>query len=94
MSDIVVRRIHTDTGSHIEPPLDEHASEFDRLRWHAAVVEHDTGIHVAVNQQPKGSLWERSLFGFNVGGSSIAAYDFRSAWTFLTGVRVGASAAS
>jgi hypothetical protein len=43
-----VRRIETEGGSHIEPPLDREWTLYDKLRWQAGVVHADTGLDITV----------------------------------------------
>jgi hypothetical protein len=93
---MVVTRVHDDTGSSIEPPLDEAWDDLTQLRWHAAVVAHDTGLRVTVNpggeQRKVGEEWVAvpGTYGISVGRTSAAAFNYAAAWTYLNGVSTGA----
>ncbi|WP_275558514.1 hypothetical protein [Streptomyces sp. 5-6(2022)] len=96
MHEPTVTRIHDATGSHIEPPLDPAWSDLNKLRWHAAVTAHDTGIAATV-QDATYTIDGKPVPGHYdiiVGASSIGPFDFRSAWDYLNGVSTGATAAS
>lgn len=86
-------RIHTDRGSHIEPPLDPSWDDLTKLRWHAGVVAADTGLRVEVRDgaalDAKTLRPRPGCYSVNVGGSSAAAYSFHEAWTYLSGVSTG-----
>ncbi|MFC8278454.1 hypothetical protein ACFUJR_39305, partial [Streptomyces sp. NPDC057271] len=84
-----VTRVHTQRGSHIEPPLDPNWDNLTKLRWHAAVVAHETGLTVEVEPQPEASDYSVTI----VGSSSAAAYTYREAWVYLSGIGVGHGAA-
>lgn len=81
---MLVTRVHTDSGSHIEPPLDQAWDEPTKLTWHAASVTHDTGINITIHDA------EQGFYNLAVGSSSISPLDYRSAWDFLIGVHTGA----
>lgn len=92
---MTVRRIQDGIHSRVEPPLDHAWDELTRLRWHAAVVEHDTGVPVSVTDA---AYWINDepvdgLYAVNVGWSSNAPYTADEAWVFLSGVSVGADQA-
>lgn len=82
-----VTRVHTDTGSHIEPALNDDWPLLQKLQWHAAVVAHDTGLNVRVDQPD-----DSSLFSIQIGNTSSGMHDFSDAWTYLNGVTAGARA--
>lgn len=94
-----VTRVNTDHGSHIEPPLDEAWDDYTKLRWHAAVVAHDTGLTIEVREGGLSRLvddeWQPvpGQYGVNVGRNSGGAYSYDTAWTFLVGVHIGAQEA-
>lgn len=81
-----VQRIHTEGGSHVEPPFDDRWSNDDKLRWKAASVTADTGVPISV-------VYRDGYYGFRIGRSAIGGHDYRSAWDFLTGVSLGAQEA-
>jgi hypothetical protein len=95
-----VQRVHTDEGSHIEPPLGNGRSERDKIAWHAAVVAADTGLTVEAfehsgdeysfrlgRHQPYNSLAMR-IGTVNSGGP----YPYDVAWIYLNAVSVGVEA--
>lgn len=91
-----VERVRTERGSRIEPPMNQRWSDLDKLRWQAAVVATDTGQEVVVTaggeQVKRFGRWVDvpGSYSIRVGGSSIGSFNFGSAWTFLTGVSIGA----
>jgi ABC-type Fe3+ transport system substrate-binding protein len=93
---VIITRVQDATGSHIEPPLDATWTDLTKLQWQAAVVAHDTGLTVQVRDRARlnGGRPIDGWYGISVGSNSGSAYDFHEAWTFLTGVAVGASQAA
>jgi hypothetical protein len=96
-----VTRIHTATGSHIEPPLEPEWSDFKKLLWHATVVEADTGIRLVVTeggmkrrQSDGGWAAVPGAYTIAYGNGSISAFDFERAWSFINGVTLGAELAA
>lgn len=83
-----VTRVYTGTGSHIEPPLEDHWSNRQKLEWHAAVAEHDTGLRVLVHPMPRRfGLGED--YSIQVGRRSTSAMPYDRAWTYINGISVG-----
>lgn len=86
-----VTRIHTEHGSHIEPPLDRAWSEFDKLRWQAAVVEHDHDLRLDVREHAPhngrrftvSATSPRFRFGSNW-------FTFQEAWGHINDLALGA----
>lgn len=93
---MMVRRVHTENGSHIEPELDPAWDEMTKLRWLAAVAAHDTGIRIRVH--PARARIEESwrtipdLYCLEIGRTSVSAQRYHQCWLYLTGVQVGARA--
>lgn len=93
---MLVERIHTEYGSHIEPPLNQAWDELTQLRWKAAVVACDSGV--ALNVHPAkawtvvaGIRWPiRRLYSFSSSSWSTSGMSFEHAWTYLNGVGTGA----
>jgi hypothetical protein len=93
-----VHRIHTERGSHIEPPLNEAWSNLEKLRWNLAVALHDAGQPInlmdvresdyRVNGVPQEAYDVTSSFG------TSGAIGFHSTWTFINGLGFGLSAAA
>ena len=87
-------------GAHPEPPLDDRWDDLTKLRWNAALIEHQTGIRVVVStgghQTLRHGAWvdEPGRYSLQVGGSSISSFDFRGAWDVMIGVELGAQAAA
>lgn len=95
--EVAVIRVQDESGSHIEPPLDETWTDLDKLRWHAAVVAADTGLRVSVQAAEQytkaGVRWEIEvgLYSVNVGFSATSGLRFDRAWTYLNGVSTGSA---
>lgn len=95
-----VVRVKDSTGrSYIEPELNPEWDALTKLRWHAAVVSHDTGLDVRVSDRSS-SRWRRGrweqipgTYSIRCGSSSIASFDYNEAWVFLTGLEMGVDAA-
>lgn len=84
----IVRRVIDGDSSWIDPACDDFATDdANRLAWKAAVVVLGTGLDVEVWVDDAGR------YCVNVGGVSASGRLFGDAWTYLTGVAVGARAA-
>lgn len=90
-----VRRVATRHGTHVEPPLDPKWSKSEKLAWHAAVFEFDTGMSVAIEQ---GTLQERHLgiwrtvadsYSIGFGSSTMGSLNYHDAWTYISGLETG-----
>jgi hypothetical protein len=95
-----LRRVETERGSHIEPPLDPSWSDLEMLQWHAAVATFDTGLRIVVHPgclqyKRRGRRWVDvpNVFSIQVGHSSRGSAPFHEVWTFLNGVSTGATQA-
>jgi len=77
-----VERVEDETGSHIEPPLDQKSSPLEKLRWHAAVLEADTGALIGIAQNEHG-------FGIGGDGWGVGPMTFDQCWTFINGYALG-----
>lgn len=92
---ITVRRVQTEEGSHIEPPLDGTWDDLTTLRWQAAVVRTDTGLNVDVEpakySRKVGETWVPipDLYNIRYQHGCMGAYSFAEAWALLTGVDLG-----
>lgn len=86
-ADMQVKRIHHPSGSDIEPPLDQRWSDFDKLRWHAAVVKEDTGVTVRVREAGFGTF-EADLIGgsFCHPVGRTRRMNFHDAWYWMNTV--------
>ncbi|MFD4740589.1 hypothetical protein ACFWNQ_24975 [Streptomyces virginiae] len=84
---MIVHRIRTDRGSHIEPALDPAWPDATKLQWHAAVTALDTGLPIHVH------VAARSEYGLTVGNTGAAPFTYREAWEYLNGASAGATAA-
>ena len=80
----------------IEPPIDQTWTNRKKLEWHAAIVEHDTGVRVRIGdgsfkRRRADGRWieDEPHYSVNVGSSSTV-YNFRDAWVYLNGVSAGA----
>lgn len=102
MSDfMVVERVATEHGSHIEPPFDESWDDLQKLQWSAAVTCVDGGFAPGHVRVFAGGLLRRRGFrrravpvpgwySINVGSLSMAAYRYDEAYDVLHGIAVGA----
>jgi hypothetical protein len=79
-----VRRVETQGGSHIEPPLRSEWSELEKLRWKAAVTSLETGFALRVDEDQDGEFVLSGAM-FSYGGSG-----FEHLWAVLNGVALGA----
>lgn len=83
-------RIHTDHGSHIEPPLEQSWTRLAKLRWHAAVASHDSGLEIVVN--PTKKLMPQTFMVTIVGHTGHSDRPYADAWTLINGIASGAQA--
>ncbi|MQB00512.1 MAG: hypothetical protein GEU78_09515 [Actinobacteria bacterium] len=81
-----VVRVHTDTGSHIEPPCEDDWDEPTKLAWNAAVVAHDTGLRIRVSETDRGT------YCVNVGSHGLSDQPYHRAWCCLADISTGAEA--
>lgn len=98
-----VRRIEDENGSRIEPPLDPKWSHGQKLAWHAAIVEMDTGLIIRIldgqSSVKRDGRWtpDRDVYSMTINGPRLAAglsaMDFHTAWTYINGIDIGARAA-
>lgn len=86
MNTTPVTRVHTESGSHIEPPLNPGWDPLSQLRWHGAVVTLDVGLPVTVSQDPD----DPDMYSLTVGYTGCSPMTYDSVWTYLNGVAVGA----
>lgn len=97
-----VRRIYPDGpygGSHVEPPFNESWTEREKIDWHAAITEFDSGIEVVVStggssRRVLGKLRPiGGVYGFILGGGVMATSErpYLDCCTFLHGLSVGAN---
>lgn len=87
-----VQRVHTEYGSHIEPPCDRNWDDLTTLRWNAAVVSADTGLQVDVRRADVwvGPIRIRNQYDVFALGAVAGTGKLHDAWDFLNGVRFGA----
>lgn len=83
---MIVRRIETDTGSHIEPAMDDEWTLQQKLEWWAAATELDTGLPIKIGP---GRAWHGDvelpdMFTVIIGNSSTVLH-YLDAWTYLNG---------
>lgn len=88
-----VNRVEDDTGSHIEPPLDELWDNHDKLRWNLAVTLTDGGIpydrltiepgHYTVGGVPQESY---VIMG---PGRVVTTGNYYASWTLINGIGLG-----
>lgn len=88
-----MQRIHTERGSHIEPPLDQDWTALEKLRWHLSVALHDA-------EQPDDLMDVREA-DYRINGVRQEAYDvtgpsgscgalgFHETWVLIHGIGYG-----
>lgn len=92
-----VERVETETGSRIEPPLDQRWDDLTKLQWKAAVVGLDCGVtpviekcdtHVGVT-----GIWipVRGRYMVLLPGRTSTTGNFYDTWSFLNGFEAGVS---
>jgi hypothetical protein len=81
-----VRRVHTEQGSHIEPPLDNVWSPLEKLHWVAAVVNHDHGFALSVSLQGDS---DHDVYQITGPRAAYGGGDFDWAWDTLSGISIG-----
>ncbi|OCH80290.1 hypothetical protein [Gordonia sp. UCD-TK1] len=91
---MTVTRVHTERGSHIEPPLDPEWSQLDKLRWQAGVVIADAGVPLRISLDDDTRLSRNGvdvpgIYGLKI-GSWHSARGFHDMWDYLNGVSAGA----
>lgn len=94
-----VQRVHTDSGSHIEPPLDPEWTDLNKLRWNLAVTLHDAGLpadtlgveqgHLTVGGQ---RVWDDYHLTYRHG--TYAGGGYHAMWSTINGVGIGLRLAS
>lgn len=78
-----------------EPPLDDDWSDLDKLRWHAGIVQHRTGLRIRVStggyRERIGDEWVEipGMYGLQIGRRSLSARPYQRAWDYLNGVEIG-----
>ncbi|HEX2244280.1 MAG TPA: hypothetical protein VHK27_13730 [Gammaproteobacteria bacterium] len=82
-----VRRIPTDTGSYIEPPLEQDYSDDEKIAWHAAVIALDTGATIRVFAHFENH--RRSYSIMIPGHYSGSSRGFQQIWEWLNGFDIG-----
>jgi hypothetical protein len=85
-----VTRIHTDSGSHVEPPLDEDWPNLDKLRWLAALAAHDGGMDTRLVVTLNDWDVKRESFSITYDIGLTSPYSYTDAWTLLNGIAIGA----
>lgn len=91
---MIVTRVHTESGSHIEPPLNSEWSLLCKLKWKAAVGTADSGIEIAVSHS---SYWAdrirmRDVFNLDIDGTVSGPHTYQQACDWISGATVGAQA--
>lgn len=77
-----VHIVQTETGSHIEPPLDPAWSDLVKLQWKAAVVSIATGASVYIEEDDGELVLTGLMFSYGAG-------DFDHLWAVLNGIQIG-----
>lgn len=95
-----VHLVHTSTGSHIEPPLDQTWPDVKKLMWQAAVVRHDTGLDftiapasIKVGGREVQDTWDLHARTPSGGYAIFPLGGYLEAWSDLNAIRCGAELA-
>lgn len=90
---IPVRMIKTEHGAHPEPGIaDLPGDDLTALRWHAGVLQAETGIRVRIGLVR--TKFGRPEYPLSTLGISHSQLPFREAWTYINGMSHGAEAAA
>lgn len=84
-----VHRVEDETGSHIEPPLDETWPDLWKLRWKAAIVSREIGCNIHIGKDAKRAWYGLSYHDGKVGVGSSLSLTFNQMWAELNGIRAG-----
>jgi hypothetical protein len=87
-----VHRVHTDRGSHIEPPLNDDWTGLEKLRWLTAVVLGDAKlprdtITIDVGRSTIDGIPQEAYEVHWLRSSTVIDYHY--CWTWLTGIGDG-----
>ena len=90
-----VRRVQTDGGSHITPPLKQTWSSLRKLRWRAAVAALDSGLDIYVDRSKIriNGIPQFGYYDIYVGPISTGGYSYEEACNLLHGIELGARVA-
>lgn len=88
----IVRRVEHESGSHVEPALDEAWPDLWKLRWHAAVVASTTGLRIQIDDADVklNGVPLAGRYNIRCGSSTASVGSYRDAWTQLNGIETGA----
>lgn len=91
---MIVTRVHTEHGSHIEPPLDPDWPLLRKLEWSAAVGTADSGLDIAVSHS---RYWAdrirmRDVFNLDIDGTVSGPHTYQQACDWISGATMGAQA--
>lgn len=88
-----LKRVNFEGGSRIEPALKPIWLPLKRLQWKAAVTSVDTGLHVTVKPADYrvSGIGQFGVYEVGVEYAGTGPLDYRSAWSLLTGVEIGAN---
>lgn len=91
-----VGRIHTESGSHIEPPFDPTWDELTKLQWQAAVTSVDCGglrikVHPNAFREKINGEWRDvpGYYSLQLDHSSVGSLGYRTTWSYLNGISIG-----
>lgn len=91
---MIVTRIQSEHGSHIEPLCNDAWDDLTKLQWHAAVASHDAQMDIAVTPANYwiGDVKQADVYNIRVGRTISCGNRFNAAWSFIAGVAAGAGA--
>jgi ABC-type Fe3+ transport system substrate-binding protein len=88
-----MRRVSSDSGSYVDPPLNQRWDDLTKLRWHASVVRVDNGseidIDVSVAAYSVGRIRQRGYYTINTRGSAHGPCTYHAAWSYISGIDCG-----
>lgn len=90
-----VTRVHTEHGSHIEPPIDQSWPDLKRLQWQAGVASLGTGITITVTMAKYwvGGVRQYGHYNVSAPGSTSGPHTYAQASDWLLAMVDGARAA-
>lgn len=85
---MLVKRIKTNSGTYIEPRMEQDWPDLLKLEWRVAVVLADTGIAAGVQEADYTVNWIpiRRVYSIALEGQTIGPLSFKSAWAYLNGI--------
>lgn len=92
------RMVRTEHGWTPEPSLDPTWPDIVKLRWHASLIRHETGLNIQVDKAEYfiGGIPQPRHYSINMRygntSSSSGPHTYAAAWSYLNGINAGAQA--